>query len=49
MEKGFKSLTLAAGLMLIAGFFLPWLEKGPFHYTGYGLALLGCWVLLIFP
>jgi phosphonate transport system permease protein len=49
MEKGFKSLTLAAGLMLIAGFFLPWLENGPFYYTGVNLVMLGHWVLLIFP
>jgi hypothetical protein len=41
MEKGFKSLTFAAGLILIAGFFLPWLEKGPLHYAGYSLAMLG--------
>ncbi|WP_020587389.1 phosphonate ABC transporter, permease protein PhnE [Desulfobacter curvatus] len=49
MEKGFKSLTFAAGLMPIAGFILPWLEKDPFHYSGYSLAMLGCWVLLLFP
>lgn len=49
MEKGFKPLTLVAGLMLIAGFFLPWLEKGPFNYTGCSLAMLGYWTLLIFP
>nr|WP_321395939.1 phosphonate ABC transporter, permease protein PhnE [uncultured Desulfobacter sp.] len=49
MEKGFKSLTLAAGLMPIAGFFLPWLENGPFYYAGFNLVMLGYWVLLIFP
>ena len=49
MEKGFKPLTLVAGLMLFAGFVLPWLEKGPFHYSGYSLAMLGYGYLLIFP
>ncbi|MCG8551031.1 MAG: phosphonate ABC transporter, permease protein PhnE [Desulfobacterales bacterium] len=49
MEKGFKPLTLAAGLMLIAGFFLPWLGKDPFYCTGYRLVMLGYWILLIFP
>ena len=49
MEKGFKPLTLAAGFMLIAGFILPWVEKSPFHYSGYSLAMLGYGYLLIFP
>ncbi len=49
MEKGYKSSTLAAGLMLIAGFILPWVEKGPFHYSGYSLAMLGYGYLLVFP
>lgn len=49
MAKGYKFLTIGAGLMLIAGFVLPWLEKSPFYFSGYSLAMLGYPFLAVLP
>jgi len=49
MTKGYTYLAAGAGFMLIAGFFLPWLGKNPFHFSGFSFAMLGYWFLHILP
>jgi len=49
MIKGYKYLAQGAGAMLITGFFLPWLSKGPFHFSGMSFAMLGYPVLFLLP
>lgn len=49
MTKGLMYMTAGAGSMLIAGFFLPWLGKDPFHFSGLSFAMLGYGFLAILP
>lgn len=49
MEKGFRLSVTGAGSMLIAGFFLPWLGKEPFMFSGFSFAVLGYADLFLLP
>ncbi|THB77895.1 MAG: phosphonate ABC transporter, permease protein PhnE [Desulfobacteraceae bacterium] len=49
MNKGLRFTTAGAGLMLIAGFVLPWLGKNPFQFSGLAFAGLGYPFLYAIP
>ncbi|SDU26115.1 phosphonate ABC transporter, permease protein PhnE [Desulfobacula phenolica] len=49
MTKGYRIWVAIAGSMLVAGFFLPWLVKTPFFFSGLFFATLGHAFLFILP
>lgn len=49
MNKGYRYLAAGSGVMLIAGFILPWLGKDPFHFSGMSFAMQGYGFLGILP
>lgn len=49
MTKGYRLWSASAGLMLILSFFLPWLGKDPFMFSGLSFSMLGYAFLSIIP
>lgn len=49
MKKGYIYVATGAGLFMIIGFFLPWLGKNPFYFSGFSFAMLGYSYLAILP
>ena len=49
MTKGYRLWSASAGLMLIIGFFLPWLGKNPFMFSGLSFSMLGYAFVSIIP
>ncbi len=49
MKQGFRNAVTGVGLLIIAGFMMPWLSRDPFHISGLTLALQGQGFLFILP
>lgn len=49
MPKGYRLWAAGAGALLIIGFFMPWLGKTPFHFSGGTFAVRGYAFLAVLP
>ena len=49
MKKGYRNSALAAGLLMISGFLLPWIGRDSLSLSGVSLAMLGYSYLAIIP